>query len=262
VNIKPDGKSRIDRSTNRRLLAFTLIELLVVIAIIAVLAALLLPLLRFVQENSRTSKCSSNLRQIGAAMLMFASDHSDCFPESGSTIPWGQTNGQSPYGSGQKAWMYQIAPYAGGTGNDPQYAQGASIFTCPSSSLVNTFDKYYSYFNGAHAAMAQTGGFGPVSLRSISNPAEYILSGDITTWGNQPGNADADKDNYLQNPTQRQANFHNGAVNLLFADGHVATIQWNSALSSSGDGGYYDKSRMTTVYLGTGYSYLYYYGQQ
>ena len=259
--MKPNGKSWIDRARNRRLAAFTLVELLVVIAVIAILAALLLPSLRSVQETSRTSKCAGNLRQIGAAMLMFASDHNDCFPESGTTIPWGQTDPEPPGGSGQEAWMCQIAPYAGGSGNDPQNAQGASIFTCPSSSLVNTFDQYYSYFNGAHAAYAQTGAAGPVKKQSISNPAEYVLSGDVTTWFNEPGNADADKDNYGQNPTLQQANFHNGAVNFLFADGHVATIQWNSALTSAGDGGYYDKTRMTTVYLGTGYSYLYSYGQ-
>lgn len=58
----------------RRREAFTLIELLVVIAIIAVLAALFLPITRAAVENGRRAACRSNLKQIGAALFMYASD--------------------------------------------------------------------------------------------------------------------------------------------------------------------------------------------
>ena len=68
--------------------AFTLIELLFVIVIVAILAALLVPALSRVIENSRTTQCASNLRQIGTAMFLFAGEHGGYFPESGATIPW------------------------------------------------------------------------------------------------------------------------------------------------------------------------------
>src|SRR5262245_33710611 len=65
---------------------FTLLELLVVIAILALLAGLLFPVLAQVRETARQTRCRSNLRQIGLAIVMYREDYNEAIPPRLSSI--------------------------------------------------------------------------------------------------------------------------------------------------------------------------------
>jgi prepilin-type N-terminal cleavage/methylation domain-containing protein len=58
-----------------RITGFTLIELLVVIAIIAILAAMLLPALSAAKRKAQKIKCTSNLKQLTTAAVMYQNDY-------------------------------------------------------------------------------------------------------------------------------------------------------------------------------------------
>lgn len=60
--------------------AFTLIELLVVIAIIAVLVGILLPAIGAARRTSRTTLCSTQLRQMGLASNVYQADFREFIP--------------------------------------------------------------------------------------------------------------------------------------------------------------------------------------
>jgi prepilin-type N-terminal cleavage/methylation domain-containing protein/prepilin-type processing-associated H-X9-DG protein len=59
---------------------FTLVELLVVIAVVAVLAALLLPALASAKDKVRRASCLSSLRQVGIAIHLYADEHEGKIP--------------------------------------------------------------------------------------------------------------------------------------------------------------------------------------
>src|ERR1051325_3169103 len=79
---------------------FTLIELLVVIAIIAILAAILFPVFARARSQARKIACTSNLKQIALATMMYVQDHDETFPP--------RYGSQS---SGAASWIISIQPY-------------------------------------------------------------------------------------------------------------------------------------------------------
>ena len=64
-----DSESPMHRRTSQS--AFSLIELLTVLAVVALLVAMLAPAIPRARHNALRVQCASNLRQIGAALVMY-----------------------------------------------------------------------------------------------------------------------------------------------------------------------------------------------
>lgn len=113
----------------RRDNAFSLIELLVVIAIVTLLISITLPALNKAKCHSQTTKCLSNLNQMGDAMHAFTVDSNGVLP---GPSWYGQT---ARYNKNTLTVARFLAPYMGFEKNPTGNAVN-EFFICPSFDRV------------------------------------------------------------------------------------------------------------------------------
>lgn len=102
-------EAKLALMTKRQRRAFSLVEILIVVSIVAILAALAFPALNSAIDRSRSNEALSNLRQIGAGILLYVQENNQELPKS-----WGDS--ASDVGKRQH-WQESVNQYVGGPNN-------------------------------------------------------------------------------------------------------------------------------------------------
>jgi prepilin-type N-terminal cleavage/methylation domain-containing protein/prepilin-type processing-associated H-X9-DG protein len=213
---------------------FTLIELLAVIAIIAILASLLLPALSKSKAKAEAIACISNVRQLSLAWTLYADDNEDFLVNN---------HGKPETLARRQTWANNVQDWGNADDNTnliyltesklaPFANRSTKIYKCPSDrqpaangerirsvamnamvgdpgELTNHFNPLYHQYFKSSEIRNPSGIFVFLDEHPDTiNDGFFVNRLEDYAWGNLPGS------------------YHNGAVNLSFADGHLETHRW------------------------------------
>ena len=222
--------------------AFTLIELLVVISIIALLVGILLPVMGKARAVAKASGCLSNLRQMGIATAMYQHEFDSQLPYP-TTAMYPSAHALASTNQ-YMVWFVALDPYfntfeaddptaagvAGLRSYDP-WKQCTAIFDIPELDLsgsqnLRQFSRTFKMNTNLRLALAP-------GVRRQTRELDILQTSDTVVFGD--GNA-ADNLPYPDDSTETgkfsmdvnslgEATVgirHDGAANMLLADGHAA----------------------------------------
>jgi len=204
----------VRNSPNRFQQGFTLVELLVVIAIIATLAAIATLSSQRMIANAASTKCVSNLRQIGTAMGTYVTENSGKIPYSNDPNTIGFSHWTAPLPKlldvGEGSVKFPLRA-------DYDKASAVHPFNCPT--CKTKFRTYAANMN-AMCYLGQGGNYALRNMSSAPNLAALVLITDDTQADPAPknnGKGVFDSSSFVSQIGVR----HNGKANMLFADFHI-----------------------------------------
>lgn len=186
-----------------------------VIGIIAILAALLFPVFAQARNKAQAAQCQSNLKQIGLAVAMYASDYDDRFPWGIDAADYYCPQIWSGYPQYQ-AWISSM--YFVDLVLNP-YIKNRELWHCSMDSGFDELEDAGIALNGRPTAFQAFGNsyhfrtelaFSQIGSANMENSTAVNVFFDA--WGGWHGTAVRGRERW----------------NMLFADGHVKTVDRNA----------------------------------
>jgi general secretion pathway protein G len=200
-----------------------LTELIAVIAVIGILTGILIPVISRSIERVELATCSQNMRSCYTAINLYAIDHDGTYPPVSLSL-----DGSPPIN-----WAYAVAPYMGAK-TDDYWGMMTVIdsMNCPTHGKVIATrlnnDSMRDFRN-----IAMSFAFGPSTLlkeyrktNHIQNPSQTMLLTEAGLPGNGSTSTQIDKVMLIDSGKDGNGNYtggvHNGANNVMWADGHLS----------------------------------------
>lgn len=201
--------------------AFTLIELLTVIALVGILVTIVVPISGNVRAAARATTCVSNLRQVGSAFNLYASEHQQRFPAPQNPIT-------------DELWYEALQPYVGTHVDlDPMDREKLNaVFLCPAWKQ-NAAEWAGSEFDIGYAMSTALSGQAAINqairIEQIESPSQTVLVAEnpALTTPYFPATDGLELDSVVPLFFETPGNLpqgtgrHGRRANYLYADGHV-----------------------------------------
>lgn len=234
------------RVSGSRPRAFTLVELLVVLAILAILASLLLPALSRGRALARRTQCQGHLKQYGIYLSLYLDDYGKYPPSYWVMANGNGTQAEDPIG-------YHFSPKVDENTFADAYQMRNWTLRCPGrrsrSYFYNVFDRLLGHRIGDPHFLDLGGdptagipGVVPVSEGAVLAPSDMIAFTEKVMWRMLPLSMNTEVPDFprasreVMLPIAGSTRFspqtwpHANALNQLFCDGHVESVQGKAFL--------------------------------
>lgn len=230
---------------SKSVLKFTLIELLIVIAIISILAALLLPALNKARESGRQASCMSNLRQYGMVFQLYLDNNNGWYMYDKPSSPvagwcWWILENQG-YLNWQRVKLADGSYHRKHQLTCPRWPAPDGTLEANSGGISYNLNGTADYQGGGLMGVVKgaDGFYHGLKISAIRRPSALVTLGERE----QPERKDSVQP-YLSGRSclaisamprnssldgfRLQLDAHGRNSNLLFADGHVKTLDYDA----------------------------------